>query len=158
MVLGNVTLKSIASLTQPLHPLSLYLYVMSGFSSTVIMVTLGSILGGRGIWIWYFCRSTPTRMPSSMSVGATRSPRPTTNLAICLMLITYLAFSVLGSMILVQRATCRGCSSCRACLSETRSHREGWASPMSDSLMPATSITRWLISFRSVSSFLMREE
>lgn len=22
-------------------------------------------------WIWYFCRSTPTRMPSSMSVGAT---------------------------------------------------------------------------------------
>ncbi len=35
----------------------------------------------------------------------TLSPSPTTNLAICLMLITYLASSVLGLMILVQRAT-----------------------------------------------------
>lgn len=46
-------------------------------------------------------------MPSSMSVGATLSPSPTTNLAICLMLITYLASSVLGLMILVHRDTCR---------------------------------------------------
>lgn len=37
----------------------------------------------------------------------TLSPNPTTNLAICLMLITYLASSVLGLMILVQRATWR---------------------------------------------------
>ena len=43
----------------------------SGFSSTVIIVTLASILGGSGIWMKYFWRSTPTRMPSSMSVGAT---------------------------------------------------------------------------------------
>ena len=35
----------------------------------------------------------PTRIPSSISVGATRSPRPTTNLAICLMLMTYLSCS-----------------------------------------------------------------
>jgi hypothetical protein len=146
-----------------LPPMSLY--VMSGFSSTVIIVTVGSIFGGSGIWIcrgqnggtvrpmahgghgqrmvtlcgrcthagkrthggrmharggrcthaggarggeartWYLLRSTPTRMPSSMSAGATRSPKPTTNLAICLTLITYLASSVLGSMILVHRAT-----------------------------------------------------
>jgi hypothetical protein len=59
------------------------LYVMSGFSSTVIMVTEGSILGGKGSWIWYFLlASTPTRMPSSMSVGDTFLPRPTTYLAI----------------------------------------------------------------------------
>lgn len=86
-----------------LPPMSLY--VTSGFSSTVIIVTLGSILGGSGICIWYLLRSTPTRMPSSMSVGATRSPSPTTNLAICLTLMTYFASSVLGLMILVQRAT-----------------------------------------------------
>jgi hypothetical protein len=81
----------------------------------------------------------PTRMPSSMSVGATLSPRPTTNckfadkkvdmlyntrltkspshawqvqqpggsptFAICFTLITYLASSVPGLMIFVQRAT-----------------------------------------------------
>ena len=38
---------------------------------TVIIVTDGSILGGKGIWIWYFVRSTPTRIPSSISAGAT---------------------------------------------------------------------------------------
>jgi len=45
-------------------------------------------------------------MPSSISVGATRSPKPTTNFANCLILITYLAGS-LGEVwiILVQRAT-----------------------------------------------------
>jgi len=45
-------------------------------------------------------------MPSSISVGATRSPKPTTNLANCLILITYLAGSF-GEVwiILVQRAT-----------------------------------------------------
>lgn len=32
-------------------------------------------------------------MPSSTSVGATLSPRPTTNFAICLMLMTYLSES-----------------------------------------------------------------
>eukprot|EP00835_Amoeboradix_gromovi_P000933 NODE_35_length_31537_cov_0.293403.p15 type:complete len:162 gc:universal NODE_35_length_31537_cov_0.293403:15704-16189(+) len=64
-------------------------YVTSGFSSTCIIVTDGSIFGGSGIWIWYFVRSTPTRMPSSISVGATRSAKPTTNLAICLILMTY---------------------------------------------------------------------
>lgn len=34
------------------------LYVMSGFSSTVMSDTEGSIFGGSGIWIWYFWRST----------------------------------------------------------------------------------------------------
>ena len=79
---------------------------MSGFSSTVIIVTVGSILGGRGIWIWYLLRSTPTRMPSSTSAGATRSPSPTTNFAICFTLMTYFVSSVFAPMILVQRATC----------------------------------------------------
>jgi hypothetical protein len=46
-------------------------YVTSGFSSTVIIVTVGSIFAGRGMWMKYLVRSTPTRMPSSMSVGAT---------------------------------------------------------------------------------------
>jgi len=87
-----------------LPPMSLY--VMSGFSSTVIIVTVGSIFGGRGIWIWYLLRSTPTRMPSSTSAGATRSPSPTTNFAICFTLITYFVSSVFAPMILVQRATC----------------------------------------------------
>mmetsp|Transcript_27584 Transcript_27584/g.47235 ORF Transcript_27584/g.47235 Transcript_27584/m.47235 type:complete len:361 (-) Transcript_27584:175-1257(-) len=126
------------------------LYVMSGFSSTVIIVTVGSILGGSGIWIWYLLRSTPTRMPSSISAGATRSPSPTTNFAICFTLITYLASSVLALRILVQRATCRGCSSCIICLSETRSHWEGGESPVSDSLMPTISL---IFLFRSSMSF-----
>ena len=123
---------------------------MSGFSSTVIIVTDGSIFGGSGIWIWYLLRSTPTRIPSSMSAGATRSPSATTNLAICFTLITYLASSVFGAMILVQRATCSGCSSCIICLSETRSHCEGGARPVSSSFTPTSS---WIFLFRSLMSF-----
>src|ERR1700685_1525476 len=65
--------RSICSLHPPTSE-----YVTSGFSSTCIIVTEGSIFGGRGSWIEYFCRSTPTRMPSSISVGDTRSPRLTT--------------------------------------------------------------------------------
>ena len=123
---------------------------MSGFSSTVIIVIVGSIFGGSGIWIWYLLRSTPTRIPSSMSAGATRSPSATTNLAICFTLITYLASSVFGAMILVQRATCSGCSSCIICLSETRSHCEGGARPVSSSFTPTSS---WIFLFRSLMSF-----
>ncbi len=63
-----------------LHPPK-SLYVTSGFSSTVIIVTVGSIAGGRGIWIWYLFPSTPTRIPSSMSVGDTFCPKATTNFA-----------------------------------------------------------------------------
>lgn len=44
---------SICSLQPPTS-----LYVTSGFSSTCIMVTVGSIFGGRGMWIWYLLRST----------------------------------------------------------------------------------------------------
>ena len=62
----------------------------SGFSSTCIIVTVGSIFGGRGIWIWYLFLSTPTLMPSSISVGATESARSTTNLSNCLTFIIYL--------------------------------------------------------------------
>ena len=52
-----------ATSTHPPTPVSSSLfflpaYVMSGFSSTVIMVTDGSIFGGSGIWIWYLLRST----------------------------------------------------------------------------------------------------
>lgn len=42
-----------------------------------------------------------------------------------------LASVVPGLMILVQRATCSGCSSCIICLSDTRSHRLGGTSPVS---------------------------
>merc|ERR1719217_924192 len=88
-------------------------YVTSGLSSTVIRLTVGSIFGGKGIWIAYFVRSTPTLIPSSTSVGATFSPNPTTNFAICLTLMTYLQSSPVpdSSMIFVQRATWSGCSS-----------------------------------------------
>ncbi len=51
--------------------------------------------------------------------------------------------------------TCSGCSSCCACLSDTRSHREGCARPVSLSLMPDTSLTFLAISLMSVSSFLI---
>ena len=83
------------------------------------MVTVGSIFGGRGMWIWYLiCHmkltrsplddgwhrffnnesshlflSTPTLMPSSMSVGATLSARSTTNLANCFTLMIYLGIN-----------------------------------------------------------------
>mmetsp|Transcript_119 Transcript_119/g.196 ORF Transcript_119/g.196 Transcript_119/m.196 type:complete len:224 (-) Transcript_119:349-1020(-) len=97
-------------------------YVMSGLSSTVMSDTVGSILGGRGICTEYLGGSTPTRMPSSTSVGDTFSPRPTTYLAICRTLITYLASSCPALMIFVHRATINGFSSCIICLSETKSH------------------------------------
>jgi hypothetical protein len=51
--------------------------------------------------------------------------------------------------------TCSGCSSCCACLSDTRSQREGCASPVSLSLMPDTSLTFLAISLMSTSSFLI---
>lgn len=77
-------------------------------------------------------------MPSSISVGDTRSPRLTTNLAICLTLMTYLLLSESFSsgMILVHRATCSGCSSDIRCRSAAMSQRCGGASPVSDSLTP----------------------
>ncbi len=60
-------------------------------SLTCIIDTVGSILGGSGSLMQYLTRSTPTRMPSSMSVGATVSARLTTNLAYCRTLIMYLS-------------------------------------------------------------------
>ena len=97
-------------------------------------------------------------MPSSISVGATRSPRPTTNFAICLILIKYCscssapfwpctapngfterarsAFAGSTGMIFVQRATCSGCSSPMRCLSAGRSHKFGDPRPVSDSFTP----------------------
>merc|ERR1719192_982912 len=91
---------SICSLQPPTS-----LYVTSGFSSTCIMVTVGSIFGGRGMWIWYLFLSTPTLMPSSMSVGATLSARSTTNLANCFTLMIYFGSSKSALIILVHLAT-----------------------------------------------------
>ena len=48
----------------------------------------GATKGGEG------GKAHPTRMPSSISVGDTRSPSLTTNLAICFTLMTYLLFSL----------------------------------------------------------------
>mmetsp|Transcript_20851 Transcript_20851/g.47169 ORF Transcript_20851/g.47169 Transcript_20851/m.47169 type:complete len:257 (-) Transcript_20851:301-1071(-) len=147
-------------------------YVTSGLSSTVIRLTVGSILGGSGICIEYFVLSTPTRIPSSTSVGATFSPRPTTNLAICFTLITYLfplsvaplpapgpeAAACVGSspaIIFVHRATCRGASCFIICSSPTRSHWLGWERPVSDSLIPIKSLTVcWCFFISSSISFM----
>merc|ERR1719347_2559594 len=134
-----------------LHPPT-SLYVTSGFSSTCIMVTVGSILGGRGMCIWYLFLSTPTLIPSSISVGATESARSTTNLANCLTLIMYLGSSESALMILVHLATCKGCSDCKLCLSAAKSQSAGGAKPVSDSLIPANSLTRFVISCMSVST------
>jgi len=92
-----------------LHP-PISLYVTSGFSSTVIIVTDGSIFGGRGIYIEYFAPSTPTLIPSSISVGDTFYPNPTTYFAIYFMLIKYFALGVRGLRILVHLATYKGYS------------------------------------------------
>mmetsp|Transcript_37154 Transcript_37154/g.93242 ORF Transcript_37154/g.93242 Transcript_37154/m.93242 type:complete len:293 (+) Transcript_37154:2770-3648(+) len=148
---SGISTTSLSRSSCSLHP-PMSLYVMSGFSSTVIMVTDGSILGGSGRWIWYFWRSTPTLMPSSMSVGATLSLKPDTYLAYCLMLMMYLASSVPGLMILVHLATCSGCSSCCICLSAARSHWLGWAKPVSDSRTPVSLL---IFPTRSVSSLSM---
>merc|ERR1719225_515330 len=140
---------SICSLQPPTS-----LYVTSGFSSTCIIVTVGSILGGRGMWIWYLFLSTPTLIPSSISVGATESARSTTNLANCFTLIMYFGSSESALMILVHLATCSGCSDWRLCLSAARSQSAGGARPVSDSLMPASSFTLLVISWMSVSTCL----
>lgn len=47
----------------------------------------------------------PTRIPSSISVGATESARSTTNLANCLTLIIYLGSSESALIIFVHLAT-----------------------------------------------------
>merc|ERR1719288_491397 len=144
---------SICSLQPPTS-----LYVTSGFSSTCIIVTVGSILGGSGMWIWYLLRSTPTRIPSSISVEATWSARSTTNLANCLTLMMYFGSSESALMILVHLATWSGCSDCSVCLSAARSHSAGGARPVSDSLMPASSLTRLEMSVMSVSTALRARE
>ena len=55
----------------------------------------------------------------------------------CFRLIMYFGCSSLASIIWVQRATSKGCSSCIICLSATRSHWLGGDSPVSDSSTPA---------------------
>lgn len=97
----------------------------------------------------------PTRIPSSISVGATESAKSTTNLANCFTLIIYLASSVSALIILVQRATCNGCSFCKVCLSAARSHSAGAASPVSDSLIPVSSFTRFMMVGMSSSTAFM---
>lgn len=54
--------------------------------------------------------SYPTLIPSSISVGATWSPKSTTNLANCLTFIIYLGSSESAFIIFVHLATCNGCS------------------------------------------------
>mmetsp|Transcript_45088 Transcript_45088/g.109692 ORF Transcript_45088/g.109692 Transcript_45088/m.109692 type:complete len:246 (+) Transcript_45088:1677-2414(+) len=161
---------SIASFAPPTSS-----YVTSGLSSTVIKLTVGSILGGSGIWIEYLDRSTPTLIPSSISVGATFSPSPTTNFAICLTLMTYLFPAALdelapapappfppspasSAMILVHRATWSGASSDIICLSPTKSHMDGGERPVSLSLIPIRSFTFCCCFLISSSSVLIDTE
>ncbi|KYN08650.1 hypothetical protein ALC62_00321 [Cyphomyrmex costatus] len=58
-------------------------------------------------------------------------------------------------MILVQRATCRGCSFCKVCLSAAKSQSAGGARPVSDSLIPVNSFTRLIIVWISSSTPLI---
>lgn len=51
--------------------------------------------------------------------------------------------------------TCRGCSLARFCLSAARSQSAGGASPVSDSLMPASSFTLLMMDWMSSSTFLI---
>lgn len=94
-------------------------------------------------------------MPSSISVGATESAKSTTNLANCLTFMIYLASSVSALMIFVHLATCNGCSFCSVCLSAARSHKAGGAKPVSDSLMPVSSLTLLIIVWMSSSTVFM---
>ena len=56
-------------------------------------------------------------------------------------------------IILVHRATCKGCSSFIRCRSLSKSHRFGGARPMSLSLTPILSLTRFETSLISSSTF-----
>mmetsp|Transcript_11276 Transcript_11276/g.11321 ORF Transcript_11276/g.11321 Transcript_11276/m.11321 type:complete len:206 (-) Transcript_11276:140-757(-) len=142
-----------------LHP-PRSLYVTSGFSSTVIIVTVGSILGGRGSLIEIFepttpTLSVPTLIPSSTSVGASFSSSPTTYFPRCFKCTIYLASSVLALRILLQRPTWRVGSCLSIMASCCRFHWAGKASPVSDSLIPHKVDIFWLKSLISSSTFLM---
>ena len=97
-------------------------------------MTVASILAGSGIWIIYFWRSTPTLIPYSTSVGESFSLNLTTNLAICLIWMTY--FDYFSSlMILLHLATWSGCS-VAAFESEAKFHCAGSDIPVSSYLIP----------------------
>lgn len=68
-------------------------------SSRFMLFSLYSICSSFGFYTY------PTRIPSSISVGATESAKSTTNLANCLTLMIYFGSSESALMIFVQRAT-----------------------------------------------------
>jgi hypothetical protein len=86
----------------------------------------------------------PTLMPSSISVGANLGASPTTNFAICLTFIRYFrvswSCSSLETMIFVHLATCNGCSLPIRPLSDIKSHIDGGANPVEDSLIPRSNL------------------
>lgn len=90
-----------------------------------------------------------------MSVGATESAKSTTNLANCFTFIIYFGSSVSALIIFVQRATCKGCSFCKVCLSAAKSQSAGGAKPVSDSFIPVNSLTLFIIVCISSSHDLM---
>jgi len=75
----------------------------------LILITVNSALNVYTINSTQFYRKKcifyPTRIPSSISVGATESARSTTNLANCLTLIIYLGSSESALIIFVHLAT-----------------------------------------------------
>lgn len=107
------------------------------------------------LYVWSIRIIYPTRIPSSISVGATESAKSTTNFANCFTFIMYLGSSVSALMIFVQRATCKGCSFCNVCLSAAKSHNAGGAKPVSDSLIPVNSLTCLIIVCISSSTTFM---
>lgn len=144
---GNSTTSLIFSICSLQPPKSLY--VTSGFSSTVIMVTVGSIFGGNGNLIYNLepttpALSVPTLMPSSTSVGANFSSRPTTYLPKCFKCTIYLASSVFAFRILVHLPTYSVGSYFNIIASYYRFHYEGKARPVSDSLIPHKVEIFWL--------------
>ena len=72
----------------------------------VAYIEFFNLIIDKTISIIFYAIAYPTLMPSSMSVGATWSPKSTTNFANCFTFIIYFASSVSAFIILVHRATC----------------------------------------------------
>ena len=90
------------------------------------------------VWHWWctfgrlsLCYTYPTLIPSSISVGATWSPRSTTNLANCLTLMMYFGSSESAWIIFVHLATCNGCSPAQVIIIHTLTilHQDNKSTP-----------------------------
>ena len=125
-----------------LHPPT-SLYVTSGLSSTCIIVTVGSIFRRKRNMNLIFV-AVDANSHSLFDVSRGHSIGQIDDEFCELFDIYYIliASSFSALIILVHRATCRGCSFCSVCLSAAKSQSAGGARPVSDSLIPVNSLTR----------------